>query len=65
MTFESVYVIIIFVRGNEMEKEVEESEEHVVFKDCYDHAVPYEFYENGHRYHGWECGKCGELLQTG
>lgn len=65
MTSESVYVIIILVRGNEMEKEVEESEEHVVFKDCYDHAVPYEFYADGRRFHGWECGKCGELLQTG
>ena len=25
----------------------------------------YEFYEDGHRYHGYECGICGELLQTG
>ena len=25
----------------------------------------YEFYEAGHRYHGYECGYCGKLLQTG
>jgi len=25
----------------------------------------YEFYEDGHRYHGYECGVCGKLLQTG
>ena len=28
----------------------------------------YEFYERyikGHRYHGYECGVCGKLLQTG
>lgn len=33
--------------------------------DCWQHAVPYEFHEGGRRYHGWECGVCGELLQTG
>ena len=25
----------------------------------------YEFYEDDHRYHGYECGVCGKLLQTG
>ena len=33
--------------------------------DCWDNAQPYEFEEHGRRYHGWECGICGELLQTG
>jgi len=33
--------------------------------DCWDNAQPYEFEEDGHRFHGWECGICGELLQTG
>jgi len=33
--------------------------------DCWDNAQPYEFEEEGHRFHGWECGICGELLQTG
>ncbi len=39
----------------------EELEEH----DCWENAQPYEFKEEGHRFHGWECGICGELLQTG
>ena len=33
--------------------------------DCWENAQPYEFEEDGHRFHGWECGICGELLQTG
>ena len=33
--------------------------------DCWDNAQPYEFEEHGRRYHGWECGICGKLLQTG
>ena len=33
--------------------------------DCWDNAQPYEFEEEGHRFHGWEWGVCGELLQTG
>jgi len=33
--------------------------------DCYDNAQYYEFTEDNRRYHGWECSKCGELLQTG
>ena len=33
--------------------------------DCWENAQPYEFEEEGHRFHGWECGMCGELLQTG
>ena len=33
--------------------------------NCWDFADYYEFEEEGHRYHGWECGVCGELLQTG
>ena len=39
----------------------EEVEEH----DCEDNAVYYEFIEDYHRYHGYECGMCGKLLQTG
>ena len=33
--------------------------------DCWDNAQTYEFEEHGRRYHGWECGICGKLLQTG
>mgnify|MGYP003309136743 FL=1 len=33
--------------------------------DCFEHAIPYEFYADGRRYHGYDCGLCGELLQTG
>ena len=33
--------------------------------DCWDNAQPYEFEEDGHRFHGWECGICGEFLQSG
>ena len=32
---------------------------------CEENLHYYEFYEDGHRYHGYECGICGELLQTG
>ena len=39
----------------------EEVEEH----DCEENAVYYEFIEDNHRYHGYECGICGKLLQTG
>ncbi len=28
-------------------------------------AIYYEFVEDGHRYHGYECGICGEHLQSG
>ena len=33
--------------------------------DCDENVVYYEFIEDGHRYHGYECGVCGKLLQTG
>ncbi len=33
--------------------------------DCEENPEYYEFYEDGHRYHGYECGVCGKLLQTG
>ena len=33
--------------------------------NCEHEPVYYEFYEDGHRYHGYECGHCGKLLQTG
>jgi len=33
--------------------------------NCWDFADYYEFEEEGHRFHGWECGICGDLLQTG
>ena len=32
---------------------------------CEENAVYYEFTEDNHRYHGYECGVCGKLLQTG
>ena len=41
--------------------EEEQQEEH----SCDDNAIYYEFTEDGHRYHGYECGICGKLLQTG
>jgi len=25
----------------------------------------YEFIEDGHRYHGWNCGDCGKVVQVG
>ena len=33
--------------------------------DCWDNAQPYEFEEEGHRFHGWECARCGTHLQSG
>jgi hypothetical protein len=33
--------------------------------NCEHEPVYYEFYEDGHRYHGYECGHCNKLLQTG
>ena len=33
--------------------------------DCYDSAVPYEFWKDGRRYHGWECGKCKAFIHAG
>ncbi len=33
--------------------------------NCDENSEYYEFYEDGHRYHGYECGICGKLLQTG
>jgi hypothetical protein len=41
------------------------NEEQETDHDCYDYVEYYEFVEDGHRYHGHECSKCGELLQTG
>ena len=32
---------------------------------CEGNEEYYEFYQDGHRYHGYECGICGKLLQTG
>lgn len=31
----------------------------------HENAVPYEFVEDGRRFHGWNCGRCGKLVQTG
>lgn len=45
--------------------------DHMVDRDkeeecnCSDNAVYYEFDEDGHRYHGYECGVCGKHLQSG
>ena len=33
--------------------------------DCWENAQPYEFEEEGHRFHGWECARCGTHLQSG
>tara|TARA_R100000027_G_scaffold49774_1_gene38310 strand:- start:584 stop:796 length:213 start_codon:yes stop_codon:yes gene_type:complete len=33
--------------------------------DCYDHVQQYDMTADGQRYHGWECSKCGKILQTG
>ena len=33
--------------------------------NCSNNAVYYEFDEDGHRYHGYECGVCGKHLQSG
>jgi hypothetical protein len=33
--------------------------------NCWDFADYYEFEEDGHRFHGWECGRCGTHLQSG
>jgi len=43
------------------ELELELDSEH----DCWDHAEYYEFYEEGHRFHGYDCSKCGKFLQSG
>lgn len=48
-------------RKQDMKKELKEECEH----DCHDNAQYYEFTEDNQTYHGWECSKCGELLQTG
>ena len=32
---------------------------------CWDFADYYEFEEEGHRFHGWECARCGTHLQSG
>tara|TARA_X000000950_G_scaffold115647_1_gene145233 strand:- start:426 stop:710 length:285 start_codon:yes stop_codon:yes gene_type:complete len=52
-------------------KKLNELFDHMVDKDkvdecnCWDNAVYYEFEEDGHRYHGYECGVCGKHLQSG
>ena len=33
--------------------------------DCWRYAEYYEFYEEGHRFHGYDCSKCGKFLQSG
>ena len=33
--------------------------------NCWDFADYYEFEEEGHRFHGWECARCGTHLQSG
>ena len=39
--------------------------EWAVQHSCEDHVVPYEFYDDGRRYHGWECGLCRAFVQSG
>ena len=46
----------------ECEKAEEETKEPHSFND---NAVYYEYAESNHRYHGYECGICGKILQTG
>ena len=50
-------------KGNIMDEEQEDYPD--VDHICEENLHYYEFYEDGHRYHGYECGICGELLQTG
>jgi|7_EtaG_2_1085326.scaffolds.fasta_scaffold182894_2 hypothetical protein len=37
--------------------------------DCWEHSSYYEFYDmywgKRHRFHGYECGLCGQHLQSG
>ena len=44
-----------------MDKEEEKPKDHV----CEENLEYYEFFEDGHRYHGYECGVCKKLIQTG
>ena len=53
-----------------MDEELQDMVEH----DCEEHAEYYEFIDNlvaqgvyikEYRYHGYECGICGRVLQTG
>jgi hypothetical protein len=47
-----------------MDEELFEYDDHEC-DHCEGNAEYYEFYQDGHRYHGYECGVCGKLLQTG
>jgi len=33
--------------------------------DCSETPEFYEFWEDGRRYHGWDCSICGDLIHTG
>ena len=33
--------------------------------DCGENPEFYEFWEDGQRYHGWDCSICGDLIHTG
>ena len=33
--------------------------------DCSDTPEPYEFWEDGRYYDGWNCSTCGDLIHTG
>ena len=49
------------LRGERERKELAEKKGHV----CDENPQSYEFWEDGRRYHGWECSLCGGLLHTG
>ncbi len=48
----------------ELELDSEEVLKHTEH-DCWRYAEYYEFYEEGHRFHGYDCSKCGKFLQSG
>lgn len=49
------------LEGEREQKELAEKKGHV----CDESPQSYEFWDDGRRYHGWECSLCGHLLHTG
>ena len=47
------------------ELELDSNEPNYHEHDCWRYAEYYEFYEEGHRFHGYDCSKCGKFLQSG
>ena len=52
------------IMDEELELDSEEVLKHTEH-DCWRYAEYYEFYEEGHRFHGYDCSKCGKFLQSG